>query len=185
MKQVVYKIFTIGQFEKEEKWINEMAAKGLMLKQIGLFRYVFEDGKPGEYCYRLELLDNVPSHPESIAYIRFMEETGVEHIGSWLRWVYFRKKASHGDFDLYSDLESQIKHYKRILSLGNIVAFINLFVALWEFSLGIKNTPFQLSFNSFVHLGIFNFVIAVIILYIITPIRKKIHELKKEKMIRE
>ncbi|MDZ4133364.1 MAG: DUF2812 domain-containing protein [Dethiobacteria bacterium] len=117
MKHAVYKIFFIWEHEKEENWLNEMSAKGLQLDNVGFCRYVFKDAEPASYNYRIELLNNLPSHAKSIAYIRFLEETGVEHIGSYFRWVYFRKKTADGPFNIYSDLQSKITHYRRILYL--------------------------------------------------------------------
>ena len=52
-------IFWAWNFDKEEKWLNEMAAKGLCLISVGLFRYDFEDCEPGEYQIRMQLLKNV------------------------------------------------------------------------------------------------------------------------------
>ena len=111
MRITVRKLFTAWNFEKEEKWLNEMSAKGLQFISTALFSYTFEEGEPNEYRYRLELLNNLPSHSESRSYIRFMEDMGIEHIGSCIRWVYFRKRAAEGDFDIYSDINSRIKHY--------------------------------------------------------------------------
>lgn len=114
MRHTVYKLFFAWDYKKEEKWLNEMSAKGMHLAGIGLCRYVFQEGTRGEYTYRIELLKELPSHPESISYIRFLEETGVEHIGSFMRWIYLRKKTSDSVFDLYSDYKSRINHLKRI-----------------------------------------------------------------------
>lgn len=75
---------------KEEKWLNEVAAKGLVLSSVGFCRYEFEESLPGEYGVKIELLENTLNHPESEQYIRFVEETGAEHIASWYRWVCFR-----------------------------------------------------------------------------------------------
>ena len=59
MRKVVYKGFFVWNFEKEEKWLNEMAAKGFALISVGPFRYEFEDSLPDEYEVRLELLKKV------------------------------------------------------------------------------------------------------------------------------
>ena len=85
MKVVVWNIFL--DHEKRERWINAMAAKGLILTDYMHYRYVFQEGKPGEYQYRLEMLPRRASNPESVSYIRFLEETGVEHMGSVGSWV--------------------------------------------------------------------------------------------------
>ena len=86
MRRTIRKLFWVWDFDQEEKWLNEMAAKGLRLVAVGFCRYVFEEGRPGEYHIRLELLENWPTSPEGARYIRFVEETGAEYIGSVMRW---------------------------------------------------------------------------------------------------
>ncbi len=191
MAHTVYKAFTVGAFEKEEKWLNEMSAKGLQLIDVGFCRYVFKEGTPGEYVYRLELLENLPSSPQSVAYIRFMNEVGVEQVGSFLRWVYFRKKAMDAPFDLYSDVNSKVKHFKRINVLCNWLSGINLatgiinlfyFTAsLKYFKMGINNTVTYSNLS----ICIINILIATVIFLIARPIRKRLKELRKEQSIRE
>ncbi|MCB2293245.1 DUF2812 domain-containing protein [Clostridium algoriphilum] len=74
----IYKLYY--DYEKEENWLNEMSANGMTLTKYTWCRYVFTEAPKNEYIYRLELLQHSPSHPESIAYIKFLEETGVECI---------------------------------------------------------------------------------------------------------
>ncbi len=180
MKHTAYKLFWAWEFEKEEKWLNEMSAKGFQLVAVGPFRYVFDDTIKEQYEYKLELLDNLPSSYKSVEYIRFLEETGVEHVGSMLRWAYFRKKASEGKFELYSDIDSKIKYYKRFifLFLGisplMIVNVINNFVAY---------TNHKLSINLIA--GLFSVIMATLIGKGIFTINQKIQQLKKDKYIRE
>lgn len=180
MKHTAYKLFWAWEFEKEEKWLNEMSAKGFQLVAVGPFRYVFDDTIKGQYEYRLELLDNFPSSSKSVDYIRFLEETGVEHVGSMLRWAYFRKKTSEGKFELYSDIDSKIKYYKRfiLLFLGisplMIVNVINSFIAYINYKLSI-NLIF----------GLLSLAMAGLIARGIIEINQKIQQLKKEKLIRE
>lgn len=107
MRRTMHKLFFAWDFEKEEQWLNEMAAKGLALVSAGYATYQFEDSAPGEYTVRLELLKELPEHPESQRYIQFVEETGAEYLGKCLRWVYFRRRTDRGAFDLFSDLDSR------------------------------------------------------------------------------
>lgn len=176
MKHTVYRIFTVGQYEQEEKWLNEMSAKGMQLCDVGFCRYVFEEGEPGKYIYRLELLRRYPTDAESIAYIRFMEDLGVEHVGSLLYWVYFRKKAEDGPFDLYSDIPSKIKHFRRIKMLCDWAAGINLVI-------GIVNIAFASPSNRMI--GTINLGVALLVFLISIPIRKKLGQLKREGALRE
>lgn len=130
MRKLVHKLFWAWEYEKEEKWLNEMSAKGLCLASVGFCRYEFEPCLPGEYAFRLEFLENYPSHAESEQYITFLEETGAKHIGSLMRWAYFRKKTADGPFDLFSDNSSRIKHLNRILLLIGILSGINIYFGL-------------------------------------------------------
>lgn len=130
MKKVIHKWFWLWDFDKEEKWLAEMSAKGMQLVDIGYCRYTFEEGAPNEYDYRLELLEDLPTVQNSIEYIRFMEETGAEYLGSVNRWVYFRKRHTEQGFDLFSDLDSRLKHVQRILLLASILTIVESFALL-------------------------------------------------------
>ena len=83
MKFVIWKAY--WDYEKEERWLNEMSARGLAMSDYSWCRYVFVDAQKGEYNYRIELLENMPTHPESMAYLRFLEESGVEVVTTYMR----------------------------------------------------------------------------------------------------
>ena len=171
MKKTSWKAFM--DYEKEEKWLNEMSAKGLAMTDYVLCRYTFEDCAPGEYVYRIELLDNLPSSAESQKYLDFMAENGVENVASWVRWVYFRRKADRGPFDIYSDIDSRIKHYKRIMTLWLPAMFVELICAIIE-----------LLANNLV-LSAVLFVIFVVIFVHWNAVRKNVKKLRTEKQLRE
>lgn len=180
MKVVLWKPY--WNYEKEEKWLNDMSAKGLALISYTWCRYVFEEAPKGEYIYRIELLEYWPSHPQSSNYIKFIEETGVEFVASYMRWVYFRKKAADGPFDLYSDIDSKIAHYKKVLTLWITLVCAEFAVGLSNISLGI--TQWGRSVLNFV-LGIFLLAVGFLLLGVALPVRRRIKQLRKEKMIRE
>lgn len=133
MRKRIYRLFWVWDFDKEEAWLNRMAAQGLALVSPGLGSYVFEESLPGEYQFRLELLDQWPSHAKSQAYIRFLEETGVEYLGSVLRWAYFRRKSQEEAFELYSDFSSRRAHLQRLLLLLGILALSQFISGLSQF----------------------------------------------------
>ena len=117
MKHKMFKIFLLFQYEKEEKWLNEMAAKGFQLTDVGFCTYTFTAGSPGEYIYRLELLDSSPRSAMGATYISFLEETGAEFVGSISNWIYVRRDAKKGPFNLHSDLVSRLKYVAKIRNL--------------------------------------------------------------------
>lgn len=181
MRYVRHRLFWVWDFDREEKWLNEMAAKGLQLTAVGFCTYTFEEGGPGEYDIRLELLEHSPACAESAAYIRFIEETGAEYLGSVCRWAYFRKKKSEGCFDLFSDIDSRIKHLNRIMLLILLVGLCELFT-------GVGN-----SFNIYSRIrspeNLVLFVLCsslfLLIVYGFFRILAKIRRLQKERKLHE
>ena len=129
MKKRVFKFYS--NYEKEEAWLNEMAASGWHCVDYLFGRYTFEKGEPGEYIYRIQLLEYYTNHAESVTYLGFLEDTGVEVIASHIRWVYLRKKAIEGPFELFSDLAIvNFLFGSRLLGNPKPVNLFNLGVAL-------------------------------------------------------
>ena len=181
MRHIVHKWFWVWDFDKEEKWLNEMASKGLALIGTGFCKYEFEECTPGEYTFRIELLENHLGHPESQRYIQFLEDTGVEQVGSYMRWCYFRKKQVDGQFDLFSDFDSRIRHLNRIQLLVLPVMLLNLLNALnWFHLYWSYYRPSELFF-----LGLLFLLIIGILAYAWGRLQMKKNKLKKEREISE
>lgn len=123
-----YRLFT--NYEKEENWLNEMSAQGWQLERFNLFRYTFVQREPGEYTYRIELLNKDLSHDQSKAYLEFLKEMGIELVATHWRWVFLRKRKEEGPFVIYSDFDSKIHHEQRILNLYSLVLLINIMAML-------------------------------------------------------
>jgi hypothetical protein len=113
--KVVHRFYS--DYEKEERWLNEMASQGWHLVRYRLGGYHFEQGEPGEWIYRIELLPAEPRSAESQEYLSLLLDTGAEAVTTHARWVYLRRPAALGPFELFSDLESRIGHYRRVLKL--------------------------------------------------------------------
>jgi len=178
VRKTVYKWFWAWDFDKEEEWLNDMAAKGLALVAIGPFKYTFEEALLGEYLIRFILLDNIPRHTESELYIKSVEKTGAEYLGSVARWVYFRRKADKGKFSLISDFNSRIKHLDRLLLLLGILGFSMLLIGgsnILAFYGG--GAPFNYT------IGIFDTLLGVLLGYGYIRISIKKNKLKKEQKI--
>ncbi|MBR2990416.1 MAG: DUF2812 domain-containing protein [Solobacterium sp.] len=165
-RKKVWKLFFVWDFEKEEAWLNEMAAEGWTLCSVGFCNYTFERSLPEEYTIRMEMR---PYDPE---YIRFMEETGVEYIGRIIQWLYFRKRTEEGPFDLFSDIDSKIEHLGRI---GKMIASIGIL----NLGIGILN-----SVNP-THMGWINLLCATLLMYALGRIHGEKKYLEKERSLRE
>ena len=182
MKHIIWKAY--WDCEKEEKWLNEMVAKGMALTDYSWCRYVFEETPNNQYTYRIELLENMPTHPESIAYLKFLEESEVECVATYMRWVYLRKKTSEGSFQIYTDIESKIKHYKRINTFWNTLMFVEFAAGLSNLSIGLINHNIGEKLGN-LSIGFCLILLGFLFFRLGLPIRKKIKKLEQEKTIRE
>ena len=135
MRSSVRKWFWAWDFQKEEQWLQQMAAKGLALVAVGFARYEFEDTEPGEYDVCLQLLEQREKHPESIKYLEFLEQMGAEHVGTYGRWIFVRKKRAEGGLQLFSDYGSRIKQLSRIIGLIAPVSAANILIGISNVSL--------------------------------------------------
>ncbi len=173
--------------ENEEKWLNEMSDKGLLLTNYTWGKYTFEDCAPQAYTYRIEMLDAPVTSPKSVDYLAFMADAGIEHVATYGRWVYLRKKRADGPFDVYSDIDSRIKHYQRIGTVWTVLAFSYLPMILVFSSQLMQHLskPHGAPFYILI-VAIFASLTAIIVFFCIgRPYRKKIKMLKKEKDIME
>ena len=165
-KKTMTKWFWVWEFEKEEEWLNEKALNGWALSGVGVCVYTFEKCEPGEYAVRLEM------HGMDQEYIDFMKDTGAEYVGRMMAWIYFRKKAADGPFDLFSDIDSRIEHLKKI---GRVLSF----VCLGNMLIGVGN-----SLNGF-HFAWINLLCASLLTYCLGRIHGKKEALERERRLHE
>ncbi len=128
----VHKWYWVWDFEKEERWLNEMAMQGWTLASVGWCTYTFEKTEPDAYIIRLEMHGAADT-----SYVSFMEETGAEYIGRVMRWIYFRRKSGLGPFDIFSDIDSKVGHLRNIAGLLLLLGIMNLMIGI----LNSFNTP--------------------------------------------
>ena len=165
-RKTIRKWFWVWSFEKEEEWLNEMAMNGWLLDGVSFITYHFVRCEPGEYSIRLEM------HPYDEAYLSFMEETGAEYVGRMMMWIYLRKKTADGAFDLFSDIDSKIRHLDKI---GKTLAWIggaNLLI-------GLANI-FSPS-----RMGWINLLCATLLMYGLGRIHGKKEALERERLLHE
>lgn len=166
-RMTIKKWIWVWDFDKEEQWLNSMAQQGWVLDRVGFCRYEFVRCEPGEYIVRLEMRE----HDEG--YLSFMSDTGAEYVGRVVKWIYFRRKAEFGPFDIFSDLDSRLEHLKRISSTLRVVGIANLVI-------GLAN-----SLNPVVNMGWINLLCATLLMYALGRIEGKEESLERERLLME
>lgn len=127
---VKYSLIDYLGYEKKEAWLNKLARQGWTLKKAGYFRYEFEKTEPSEYIIRLQVLDGKPTKPMVADYLALQESTGAELISVVSDIAYFRRKASLGSFEIFSDRASKISYLGRLMRQRALSAGLFLFIAL-------------------------------------------------------
>ena len=131
--------------DKETQWLNEMSQKGWAMTGFFAGFYRFEPCEKGKYTYQIDFGNEFLSVSDD--YREFMSDSDIEIIQSWGFWVFLRKLSSEGGFQLYTDVDSQIEHYKKIRNMFKAVTVIELICLFIElFSASMTNSPLLWSF---------------------------------------
>ena len=136
-KKIVYRIFTIADYEREALYFREMHAKGWKLRKVSysilLFavKYTFEKCHPEQVSYQLDFYPMEKS--ERASYLQLFKDCGWEHITDFNSFSYFRKVHSEiesdVEFEIYNDAAGKLAMIKRILIMRMFPIFL-LFSAL-------------------------------------------------------
>ena len=131
--------------DKETRWLNDMADQGWAMNGFFAGFYRFEPCEKGKYTYQIDFGNEFFSVSDD--YREFMSDSDIEIIQSWGFWVFLRKLSSEGEFQLYTDVDSQIEHYKKIRNMFKAVTVIELICLFIElFSASMTNSPLLWSF---------------------------------------
>ena len=117
-----FKWFWAWQDEAEEDWLREMANNGWHLVGIGFPTiYTLKAGEPADYVYRLDYRAHWKMEKED--YLNLFQDSGWEYVQEMAGWHYFRKLSQPGEeMEIYTDAESKIEKYQRLLAFLGILA---------------------------------------------------------------
>lgn len=123
--------------DAETEWLNQMAVEGWAMRRFFAGFFAFEKCEKGEYVYQVDFGDRLFS--VSSDYRELMQDMGIEIIQTWGYWVILRKKASGGEFELYTDVASSIEHYKKIRRMFKVVTIIEMLGLFFELYMGVAH----------------------------------------------
>lgn len=144
--KTVMKLFTIADYQEEQKWLEKQHANGWKLKNmiVPVF-YIFEEVTPEKVIYQLEFKES----ENTSDYIRLYEDYGWEFLGSHVGWNYFRKPESEikeeGEKEIFSDNESKLEMVDKVFKSRMLPLLIIFFVAflpqITELDKNVFRTP--------------------------------------------
>lgn len=162
-------------FDKDKiiRWLNQLSEKGYAMTSFFAGFFSFETCEPGKYIYQIDFSEKFFRITQN--YREFMEEQDVEILQCWGPWIYLRKETAKGDFQMFTDIDSQIVHYTKRLIMFKIVTIIELIGFMVEGFLALKGIPLALAFMLIIAALIFAMLRAVV------KIKKTIADLKEQK----
>ena len=136
-KKIVYRIFTIADYDREALYLRKMHAEGWKLKKVSYsslviaVKYTFEKCQPEQVSYQLDIYPMKKS--ERASYLQLFKDCGWEHIADFNGFSYFRKLhsgiESDAEFEIYNDATGKLAMIKRILIM-RMLPILLLFLAL-------------------------------------------------------
>ena len=189
-KKIVYRIFTIADYEREALYFREMHAKGWKLRKVSysillfVVKYTFEKCQPEQVSYQLDFYPMEKS--ERTSYLQLFKDCGWEHITDFNGFSYFRKLhsgiESDAEFEIYNDAAGKLAMVKRILTM-RILPILLLFAALLpifsKFVSGVSSFSWAL-FLIFIIDGVLLIVFAIQVSYILWRLSQKWKELSNK-----
>lgn len=185
-KKIVYRIFTIADYEREALYFREMHAEGWKLRKVSysillfVVKYTFEKCHPEQVFYQLDFYPMEKS--ERASYLQLFKDCGWEHITDFNSFSYFRKAhseiESNAEFEIYNDDAGKLAMVNRILRLRLVPVLLLLAIHIpFLFILLDRSNTFDLWKFLVVGLDIFLFLI---LLLIVAYISWKLWHKKKE-----
>ena len=185
-EKIVYRIFTIADYEREALYFREMHAKGWKLRKVSysilLFavKYTFEKCQPEQVSYQLDFYPMEKS--ERASYLQLFKDCGWEHITDFNSFSYFRKAHSEiesdAEFEIYNDVAGKLAMVNRILRLRLVPVLLLLAIHI-PFLLKLLNRSNTFDLWKFLAVGL-DIFLSLIILLIVSYIGWKLwHEKKK------
>lgn len=126
----IFKFFI--NYEKEEKWLQDMAKKGYELESIFL-RYKFHSVPSESAIIRIDYR-TFKNKKDFIDYCTLFEDCGWKHLAGtkYSGTQYFKKVCNDSEEDIFSDAISKAGKYKRLSEMWLTLAmcYLPLFVSL-------------------------------------------------------
>ena len=122
-------------FDKEERWLNDMCSKGWAFWHTNGLIYRFKECEPGEFIYQIDFdegTSNKGTANEGVGdYVVFRSSCGDQFVNQWKRKIYWKRASSAGPFEEESNVAAKLRltnkafsyHFNSFIGLTLIAAF--------------------------------------------------------------
>jgi hypothetical protein len=125
--KTVFKVIFAWQDEKEEKWLEEMAAKGWHLQSVTPYVYYFHRGEPRGSVYRLDYKHTFDK--DYAEYTNIFRDSGWELVATMANWHYYRiDPLNDQQPEIFNSSHAKAQKYRRLLT--GLVPFLPIYIIL-------------------------------------------------------
>ena len=108
MKTSKFAINWFVNFDKEEKWLNDMSRKGWAFWHTNGVIYRFKKCEPGEFIYQIDF-DEEKSKNGVGDYVAFRTSCGDQFVHQWKRKIYWRRETASGPFEAENNVAAKLR----------------------------------------------------------------------------
>lgn len=181
MKTSRFAINWFVDFDKEEKWINEMSKAGWAFWHTNGVVYRFKKCEPNEFIYQIDF-----DEKNGVGdYVTFRSSCGDRFVHQWKQKIYWKRETTSGPFEAENNASAKLRlankafnhHLNSFIGLTLIAAFS--FLILMPLSKFLPECGFSkwlFEFSVGLTYGIL-LAESLLLLPIIVKLRKKINEM--------
>ena len=130
--RTVWRFYTIADYDREERWLNDMAAAGWNFVRTNGVRFVFRKGTPGEFRYKIDLAERTADDRVQEEYYNFLTDCGLRIVCDFKEFIYLQKPTAEGPFDAADDTYARLRVLNKAYdcSLRMVCRLLRLFTVL-------------------------------------------------------
>ncbi len=179
-KTIIKAIFA-WEDEKEEKWLEEMAAQGWKLISVAPYVYKFQRSAPEKVVFRLDY--KLTTDKDYQEYLSIFKDAGWEMFATFANWHYFKIKPENQETpEIFNSGKAKGQKYRRLL--WGLLPFLPIYLVILNPAFGFFESESPLHSSGF-YIGIRIFFAAFIIFMIYAVIRIWIKIRKLESQSKE
>jgi hypothetical protein len=132
----VTKIIFAWEDEKEEKWLEEMAAQGWKLETAAPYVYYFRKSAPEKVVIRMDYKNTLDKDYHE--YLNLFRDAGWELVVTFANWHYFRISPQNNRTpEIYNSERAKAQKYRRLM-----ITFVSLLPIFSIFLIRITDLSF-------------------------------------------
>ena len=164
-------------FDKEEQYLNDMAAKGWAFWHTNGVIYRFKRCRPGEFIYQIDF-DEKGKKGEVDDYVVFRSSCGDQFVHQWKNKIYWKRETASGPFEEEENVAAKLRltnkafnyHLNSFTGLTLIAAFA--FLVLMPLGRHLPQSAFSEWLTQFSTGLTYGILLAE--LFILLPVLKKL-----------